>query len=87
MQRNQVNVLNSTLKQFLSLNSKQKKYQNMYKDIKFQFKPFYITKITYYSLILYPEQLQLFIDATPVTAFHLSCRSVPPPYLVHVVIE
>ena len=44
--------------------------------MKFQFKPFYIAKRTYFLLILYSEQLQLFIDATPVTGFHLSCRSV-----------
>ena len=36
MQRNQVKVFNPTLKQFLSLNLKQKKYQNIYQDIKFQ---------------------------------------------------
>ena len=39
--------------------------------MKFQFKPFYIAKITFFLLILYSEQLQLFIDATPVTGPHL----------------
>ena len=48
----------------------------MYSDIKFQFKSFFITKITCFLLMIYSEQLQLFIDATPVTGFHLSCRSV-----------
>ena len=53
----------------------------MYSDIKFQFKSFFITKITCFLLMIYSEQLQLFIDATPVTGFHLSSRSVPPAYL------
>ena len=48
MQQNQFEVFNPTLEQFLSLNFKQKKYQNIFLDIKFQFKPFYIAKITYF---------------------------------------
>ena len=47
MQRNQVKDFNTNLKQFLSLNFKQKKYQNIDLDLNFQYQPLFIKKITY----------------------------------------
>ena len=43
-----------------------------FKDIEFQFKPFYTAKKLYFLPILYSEQLQLFIEASTVTAFRHS---------------
>ena len=72
MQPNQVTDFNTNLKQFLSLNFKQKKYQNIDLDLNFQYQPLFIAKITYFVLRLCLEHLPFFIG------FNLPCRSVPP---------
>ena len=69
-------VFNPTLKHFLSLNFKRKKVSEYILRHKVSIQTIYIAKITYFLSILCSEQLQLFIDATLVTGFYLSCRSV-----------
>ena len=61
MQGNQVKDFNTILKQFLSLNFKQKKYQNIDLDLNFQYQPLFIAKITYFVLRLCLEHLQFLL--------------------------